>query len=202
MLFLLPTALLSFASQPGGEGPSSPPPPGPPPPNGCSVIQDTCDGCTETGPGDSFISFLNLEQFHSKWATIQNTRTRDRTAPRPPAAYLFICLGRGLLCVRSQNSDSNPNLRRYVNGDFDIIVDVRSAEDYAIRHVTGAYNHPGLAFLPSTDDLIPNLGDCKAVAVAVPCALLIVNYHPDPQRPPHTRTSASHAHLYADRSTV
>jgi len=66
MLFLLPTALLSFASQPGGEGPSSPPPPGPPPPNGCSVIQDTCDGCTETGPGDSFISFLNLEQFHSK----------------------------------------------------------------------------------------------------------------------------------------
>ena len=25
---------------------------------------------------DSFISFLNLEQFHSKWATIQTTRTR------------------------------------------------------------------------------------------------------------------------------
>jgi len=89
-----------------------------------------------------------------------------------------------------------------MNGDFDIIVDVRSAEDYAIRHMTGAYNHPGLAFLPSTDDLIPNLGDCKAVAVAVPCALLIVNYHPDPQRPPHTHTSASHAHLYADRSTA
>ena len=52
MLFLLPTSLLSFASQPGS--------------NDCSVIQDTCDGCTETGPGDSFISFLNLEQFHSK----------------------------------------------------------------------------------------------------------------------------------------
>lgn len=50
MLFLLPIALLSFASQPG--------------PNDCSVIQDTCDGCSETGPGDSFISFLNLEQFY------------------------------------------------------------------------------------------------------------------------------------------
>ena len=104
MLFLLPTALLSFASQPGGgEGPSSSPPPGPPAPL-CSVIQDTCDGCTETGPGDGFISFLNLGQFHSKWATIQNTRTRDRTAPRPRAAYLLICLGRGLLCVRSHKT--------------------------------------------------------------------------------------------------
>ena len=82
------------------------------------------------------------------------------------------------------------------------MVDVRPAENYNAGHITGAYNHPGLAFLPSTDDLIPNLGDCKAKAVAVPCALLIVNYHPDPQRPPHTRTSASHAHLYADRSTV
>ena len=58
-----------------------------------------------------------------------------------------------------------------MNGDFDIIVDVRSAEDYAIRHMTGAYNHPGLAFLPSTDDLIPNLGDCKTKNVAVRCAL-------------------------------
>ena len=74
MLFLLPTALLSFASQPG--------------PNDCSVMQDTCDGCTETGPGDSFISFLNLEQFYSKWATIQTTRTRDRTPPPMSAAYL------------------------------------------------------------------------------------------------------------------
>ena len=72
MLFLLPTALLSFASQPGGEGPSSPPP------NGCSVIQDTCDGCTETGPGDSFISFLNLEQFHSNWATIDPKHKNPR----------------------------------------------------------------------------------------------------------------------------
>ena len=62
-----------------------------------------------------------------------------------------------------------------MNGDFDIIVDVRPAEDYAIRNMTGAYSHPGLAFLPSTDDLIPNLGDCKAKAVAVPCALLKVN---------------------------
>jgi len=79
MLFLLPTALLSFASKPGGgEGPSPL----------CSVIQDTCDGCTETGPGDSFISFLNLEQFYSKWATIQTTRTRDRTPPPMSAAYL------------------------------------------------------------------------------------------------------------------
>ena len=89
-----------------------------------------------------------------------------------------------------------------MNGDFDIVVDARPAEDYAIRHMTGAYSHPGLAFLPGTDDLIPNLGDCKAMAVAVPCALLIDNYHPDPQRPPHTHTSASHAHLYADRSTA
>ena len=74
------------------------------------------------------------------------------------------------MCPLAQNSDSKPNLRRYTNGDFDIIVDVRSAEDYAIRHMTGAYNHPGLAFLPSTDDLMSNLGDCKAKNVAVPCA--------------------------------
>ena len=38
-----------------------------------------------------------------------------------------------------------------MNVDFDIIVDVRPAEDYAIRHMTGAYSHPGLAFLPSTE---------------------------------------------------
>ena len=28
--------------------------------------QDACDGCTETGPGDNYISFLNLDQFKSK----------------------------------------------------------------------------------------------------------------------------------------
>ena len=74
MLFLLPTALLSFASQPG--------------PNDCSVIQDTCDGCTETGPGDGFISFLNLEQFHSTSATIKPQE--PETGPR--AAYLSCSL--------------------------------------------------------------------------------------------------------------
>ena len=52
MLFLFSTTL-GFASQPATED--------------CSVLQDTCDGCTETGPGDSFISFLNLDQFHSKY---------------------------------------------------------------------------------------------------------------------------------------
>ena len=128
--------------------------------------------------------------------SIQNTRTRDRTAPRPRAAYPYLPWSRFAVCPLAQNSDSKPNLRRYTNGDFDIIVDVRSAEDYAIRHMTGAYNHPGLAFLPSTDDLIPNLGDCKAVAVAVPCALLIANYHPDQQRPPHTHTSLPHTCTY------
>ena len=68
MLFLLPTALLSFASQPG--------------PNDCSVIQDTCDGCTETGPGDSFISFLNLEQFYSKCGPPSKPQEPE-TGPRP-----------------------------------------------------------------------------------------------------------------------
>ena len=58
-----------------------------------------------------------------------------------------------------------------MNGDFDIIVDVRPADAYAIRHMTGAYSHPGLAgAIPGADDLIPNLSDCKAKAVAVPCA--------------------------------
>ena len=36
------------------------------------------DGCAETGPGDSFISFLNLEQFHSKWATIDPKHKNPR----------------------------------------------------------------------------------------------------------------------------
>ena len=113
------------------------------------------------------------------------TRTRDRTHPRPPSRaahknslnpergsspHLPWSVCRDVCRLAKLFSDSKPNLRRYTNGDFDIIVDVSSAEDYAIRHMTGAYNHPGLAFLPSTDDLIPNLGDCKAVAVAVPCA--------------------------------
>ena len=53
MLFLLPTAL-GFASQPVIA-------------EDCRVLQDTCDGCTETGPGGNFISFLNLDQFKAKW---------------------------------------------------------------------------------------------------------------------------------------
>ena len=69
-------------------------------------------------------------------------------------------------------SDTKPNLTRYTSGGFDIVVDVRPAENYNDGHITGAYNHPGLAFLPSTDDLIPNLGDCKTKNVAVPCARL------------------------------
>ena len=68
---------------------------------------------------------------------------------------------------------------RYMHGGFDIVVDVRPAENYADGHISGAYNHPGLAFLPSTDDLMPNLGDCKAKKVAVPCALFELN----PSRP-------------------
>ena len=92
MLFLLPTALLSFASQPG--------------PNDCSVIQDTCDGCTETGPGDGFISFLNLEQFHSKWVTIQTTRPRDRTPPTldPPERISPYSVLVGLLCMSARKT--------------------------------------------------------------------------------------------------
>ena len=53
MLFLISTAL-GFASQPVTEDCRLPAP------------QDACDGCTETGPGDNFISFLNLDQFKSK----------------------------------------------------------------------------------------------------------------------------------------
>ena len=95
-------------------------------------------------------------------------------------------------------SDTKPNLTRYTSGGFDIVVDVRPAENYNDGHITGAYNHPGLAFLPSTDDLIPNLGDCKTKNVAVPCARfelrpfhpsqfcsrwwVIVNLHSDPSR--------------------
>ena len=52
-MFLLSTAL-GFASQPVTEDCRLPAP------------QDACDGCTETGPGDNFISFLNLDQFKSK----------------------------------------------------------------------------------------------------------------------------------------
>lgn len=47
------------------------------------------------------------------------------------------------------------------------MVDVRPAQNYANGHILGAYNHPGLAFLPSTDALMSNLGDCKAKNVAV-----------------------------------
>ena len=53
MLFLISTAL-GFASQPVTEDCRLPAP------------QDACDGCTETGPGDNFISFLTLDQFKSK----------------------------------------------------------------------------------------------------------------------------------------
>ena len=53
MLFLISTAL-GFASQPVTEDCRLPAP------------QDACDGCTETGPGDNYISFLNLDQFKSK----------------------------------------------------------------------------------------------------------------------------------------
>ena len=52
-MFLLSTAL-GFASQPVTEDCRLPAP------------QDACDGCTETGPGDNFISFLTLDQFKSK----------------------------------------------------------------------------------------------------------------------------------------
>jgi len=52
-MFLLSTAL-GFASQPVTEDCRLPAP------------QDACDGCTETGPGDNYISFLNLDQFKSK----------------------------------------------------------------------------------------------------------------------------------------
>ena len=52
MLFLL-SASAGFASQPGFA---------------CGTrLQDICDGCTETGPGDSFFSFLTLDEFHSTW---------------------------------------------------------------------------------------------------------------------------------------
>ena len=52
-MFLLSTAL-GFASQPVTEDCRLPAP------------QDACDGYTETGPGDNYISFLNLDQFKSK----------------------------------------------------------------------------------------------------------------------------------------
>ena len=50
---LLLSASVGFASQPGFA---------------CGTrLQDICDGCTENGPGDSFFSFLTLDQFHSTW---------------------------------------------------------------------------------------------------------------------------------------
>ena len=90
-----------------------------------------------------------------------------RPDPAPDERGLSVLVA--LLCVepREKNSDHNPNLTRYNNGGFDIVVDVRPAENYANGHIVGAYNHPGLAFLPSTDDLMSNLGDCKAKNVAV-----------------------------------
>merc|ERR1740130_187951 len=109
-MFLLSTAL-GFASQPVTEDCRLPAP------------QDACDGCTETGPGDNFISFLTLDQFKSKLD----------------------------------------------EGAFDVLVDVRKAEDYAVGHIPGAYNAPGLAKLPITDALPSNLGDCTAKIVAVQC---------------------------------
>ena len=64
MLFLISTATaLGFASQPVTEDPVTKKPVIT---EDCRVLQDTCDGCTETGPGDNFISFLTLDQFKSK----------------------------------------------------------------------------------------------------------------------------------------
>ena len=62
-----------------------------------------------------------------------------------------------------------------------MVVDVRKAEDYAVGHIPGAYNAPGLAFLPIADALPSNLGDCTAKIVAVlPCVVLEPNPNPDP----------------------
>ena len=140
--------------------------------------------------------------------------------PRVTCHERLIYLGRrlvGLLC-RLEKTPSPTYPTRYMHGGFDIVVDVRPAENYADGHITGAYNHPGLAFLPSTDDLMPNLGDCKAKKVAVPCALFELNpscspspifnriaqslvrltitlTHTAPHTLPHTRT-------FADRSNA
>ena len=68
-------------------------------------------------------------------------------------------------------------------GVFDILVDVRKADDYAVGHIPGAYNAPGLAVLdvPITDALPSNLWDCTAKIVAVlPCVVLEPNPNPDP----------------------
>ena len=88
---------------------------------------------------------------------------------------------------------------------------MRKAEDYAVGHIPGAYNAPGLAKLPITDALPSNLGDCTAKIVAVlPCVVLEPNPNPDPDPNPNPNhnsaaivhcpvLSAAHAHFCPTR---